>query len=412
MCRGPPTCRQPLARATHAACTASQPTTCWTTCYPRRLLQVTTHAASDCAANPEPATAPAAGESGSPHRVGGGSPHAHAAAPARHHVGSSGTRARRLSHFTPKVRQWRGQLARGGCVRGAVGARRQQRPAPAVSRSRPQPFAPRQKRRAAAAPWLRSVPQKAGAAECPHVPPVQEAAAAAGEAAAEAAVTFEAPAAAAPAAADAGGGMHLGKGGLWPARAPPAHSTPATDAAPMPAIVGAAGALLPLAVACMSRAGREPGYEKVNQDSCFAFEQFTTPDAALFGVMDGHGSEGAPATPLGLGRGGAGRGGAGARAEDTGSTCSRRPRNRLLPHRTPRTPANLLRNNCCRGCNPPPAPNHPPWHRPPRVCAHQAEPAPAARGAPVQCAARRRRRRAAGGVSGGRRAPRGVADRL
>lgn len=45
-------------------------------------------------------------------------------------------------------------------------------------------------------------------------------------------------------------------------------------------------------VACMSRAGLEPGYKKTNQDNCFAFEKFITEEQALFGVMDGHGPNG------------------------------------------------------------------------------------------------------------------------
>lgn len=42
----------------------------------------------------------------------------------------------------------------------------------------------------------------------------------------------------------------------------------------------------------MSRAGREPGYKKTNQDSCFAFEKYISEDEALFGAMDGHGPHG------------------------------------------------------------------------------------------------------------------------
>ena len=45
-------------------------------------------------------------------------------------------------------------------------------------------------------------------------------------------------------------------------------------------------------VACMSRAGREPGFKKTNQDNCFAFEKYTTEDQSLFGAMDGHGPHG------------------------------------------------------------------------------------------------------------------------
>ncbi|PNH12405.1 putative protein phosphatase 2C 64 [Tetrabaena socialis] len=45
-------------------------------------------------------------------------------------------------------------------------------------------------------------------------------------------------------------------------------------------------------VACMSRAGREPGFKKTNQDNCFAFEKYITEDQSLFGAMDGHGPHG------------------------------------------------------------------------------------------------------------------------
>lgn len=47
-----------------------------------------------------------------------------------------------------------------------------------------------------------------------------------------------------------------------------------------------------LSVACMSRAGREPGFKKTNQDNCFAFEKYITEDQSLFGAMDGHGPHG------------------------------------------------------------------------------------------------------------------------
>lgn len=47
-----------------------------------------------------------------------------------------------------------------------------------------------------------------------------------------------------------------------------------------------------LEVACMSRAGREPGYKKTNQDNCFAFEKYISEDESLFGAMDGHGPQG------------------------------------------------------------------------------------------------------------------------
>lgn len=45
-------------------------------------------------------------------------------------------------------------------------------------------------------------------------------------------------------------------------------------------------------VACMSRAGREPGFKKTNQDNVFAFEKYITEDQSLFGAMDGHGPNG------------------------------------------------------------------------------------------------------------------------
>jgi hypothetical protein len=45
-------------------------------------------------------------------------------------------------------------------------------------------------------------------------------------------------------------------------------------------------------VACMSRAGREPGYKKTNQDNCFAFEKYITEEQSMFGAMDGHGPHG------------------------------------------------------------------------------------------------------------------------
>ena len=45
-------------------------------------------------------------------------------------------------------------------------------------------------------------------------------------------------------------------------------------------------------IACMSRAGREPGFKKQNQDNCFAFEKYVCEGQALFGAFDGHGPEG------------------------------------------------------------------------------------------------------------------------
>eukprot|EP00775_Hariotina_reticulata_P001400 gene1400-1743_t len=45
-------------------------------------------------------------------------------------------------------------------------------------------------------------------------------------------------------------------------------------------------------VACLSRAGREPGYKKTNQDNCFAFEKYLGDDKSLFAALDGHGPNG------------------------------------------------------------------------------------------------------------------------
>ena len=50
-------------------------------------------------------------------------------------------------------------------------------------------------------------------------------------------------------------------------------------------------------MACMSRAGREPGFKKQNQDNCFAFEKYITGDQALFGAFDGHGPNGETRSP-------------------------------------------------------------------------------------------------------------------
>lgn len=47
-------------------------------------------------------------------------------------------------------------------------------------------------------------------------------------------------------------------------------------------------------LSCMSRAGREPGFKKQNQDNCFAFEKYVAAGQALFGAFDGHGPNGAP----------------------------------------------------------------------------------------------------------------------
>ncbi len=45
-------------------------------------------------------------------------------------------------------------------------------------------------------------------------------------------------------------------------------------------------------MASLSRAGKERGRKKTNQDSCFAFRQFVQPHQAIAGVMDGHGPNG------------------------------------------------------------------------------------------------------------------------
>ena len=47
-------------------------------------------------------------------------------------------------------------------------------------------------------------------------------------------------------------------------------------------------------LSCMSRAGREPGFKKQNQDNCFAFEKYVAAGQALFGAFDGHGPNGKP----------------------------------------------------------------------------------------------------------------------
>ena len=47
-------------------------------------------------------------------------------------------------------------------------------------------------------------------------------------------------------------------------------------------------------LSCMSRAGREPGFKKQNQDNCFAFEKYVAAGQALFGAFDGHGPNGGP----------------------------------------------------------------------------------------------------------------------
>ncbi|KAI8463900.1 MAG: phosphatase 2C-like domain-containing protein [Monoraphidium minutum] len=47
-----------------------------------------------------------------------------------------------------------------------------------------------------------------------------------------------------------------------------------------------------MCVASLSRAGREPGYKKTNQDACFAYDTFLSEGEGLFGAMDGHGPNG------------------------------------------------------------------------------------------------------------------------
>ncbi|KAG1676518.1 hypothetical protein FOA52_000061 [Chlamydomonas sp. UWO 241] len=49
---------------------------------------------------------------------------------------------------------------------------------------------------------------------------------------------------------------------------------------------------LRVSVACMSRAGKEPGFKKTNQDNCFAFEKYIFEGQSLFGALDGHGPHG------------------------------------------------------------------------------------------------------------------------
>lgn len=45
-------------------------------------------------------------------------------------------------------------------------------------------------------------------------------------------------------------------------------------------------------MASLSRAGKEQGHKKTNQDRCFAFKQFLKPYQALCGILDGHGPVG------------------------------------------------------------------------------------------------------------------------
>jgi hypothetical protein len=159
------------------------------------------------------------------------------------------------------------------------------------------------------------------------------------------------------------------------------------------AVAGAAEArrALPVAVAAMSRAGREPGYKKTNQDSCFAFEKYIGEDESLFGAMDGHGPNGAAAARA-------------ARAARARARGGRRRQRRPPAAVMARGPCLFLR------CNPRPPRARPSVLRPPRVCVCEAAPAAAARRPP-----RRRRpasRRARGRLPRGRRAPRGEPHRL
>lgn len=80
-----------------------------------------------------------------------------------------------------------------------------------------------------------------------------------------------------------GGGQHLPAEG--PVDATAAISQAQPKATPKPRQVS-------LQVACISRAGREPGYKKTNQDNCFAFEKYISEDQSMFGAMDGHGPHG------------------------------------------------------------------------------------------------------------------------
>ncbi len=80
-----------------------------------------------------------------------------------------------------------------------------------------------------------------------------------------------------------------------PAAPAPAHNNaqaPQALAAGADKAAGGGNGQLRVSVACMSRAGREPGFKKTNQDNCFAFEKYITEDQSLFGAMDGHGPHG------------------------------------------------------------------------------------------------------------------------
>ncbi|KAF8065728.1 NHX8 [Scenedesmus sp. PABB004] len=97
----------------------------------------------------------------------------------------------------------------------------------------------------------------------------------------------------------AGGGSKGGDGGGG-ARARDLSCVTAGSAAPSERVgaAGEAGAApgaarpVEVAVACVSVAGREPGYRKTNQDNCFAYERFVTHQQALFCALDGHGPHG------------------------------------------------------------------------------------------------------------------------
>jgi len=45
-------------------------------------------------------------------------------------------------------------------------------------------------------------------------------------------------------------------------------------------------------VVSISRAGQDPGLKKQNQDNCFAYDFYVTPDQSLFSALDGHGPNG------------------------------------------------------------------------------------------------------------------------
>lgn len=51
-------------------------------------------------------------------------------------------------------------------------------------------------------------------------------------------------------------------------------------------------------VVSISRAGQDPGLKKQNQDNCFAYDFYVTPDQSLFSALDGHGPNGAQMAAL------------------------------------------------------------------------------------------------------------------